>query len=246
MNDPVEIHLLDRRVRLLQPAHGFRTSLDSVMLAAACPARAGMRVLDMGSGVGGAAFCLLTRVPGIFLTGVELQKEYVALARENAVLNKKAATFVSGDIRSYEPEKRFDHVICNPPYLEAGAHTPSPMEEKALANGHLASDLSLQDWLDAGFRALKSGGSLTLIHRADQTDRIVQGLGRRFGAVEFIPLWPRAGHAAKRVVVRAIKDRKSPTVLHPGLILHEENGAYTPAADTILRDGAALYGTDRL
>jgi tRNA1(Val) A37 N6-methylase TrmN6 len=40
--------------------------------------------------------------------------------------------------------------------------------------------------------------------------RIIQGLGRRFGAVEIIPFWPKSGEPAKRVIIQAIKDRKPP------------------------------------
>ncbi|MCB9989472.1 MAG: methyltransferase [Rhodospirillales bacterium] len=262
IESPVEIHVLDKKVRLLQPAQGFRTSLDSVMLAAACPVQDGQSVLDMGCGVGGAAFCVLQRLSGAHVTGVDVQADYVALAQRNIELNgaQVLAEFVCADIRDFKPDRRFDHVICNPPFMEAGHHTPSPHEGRALANGHVdichsehceeseaaAQDpsltlrMTLKDWLDAGFHNLKSGGSLTMIHRADMTDKIIQGLGRRFGAVEIIPLWPRAGQAAKRVIIRAIKDRKSPAALHPGLVLHEGNGDYTAAADSVLRDGSGI------
>jgi tRNA1(Val) A37 N6-methylase TrmN6 len=241
-----EIYVLDRRVRLLQPEEGFRTSLDSVMLAAACPAREGERVLDMGCGVGGAGFCLLARVPGCHVTGVELQADHVALAERNIALNgaEGRAAFACADIRDFmpdcPPEARFDHIICNPPYLDAGAHTPSPQAKLATARGHAGAEMGVKDWVDAGFRLLESGGSLTLIHRADQADRIIQALGRRFGALALIPLWPHAEEAAKRVIIRAVKDRRSPATLHPGIVLHGADGAYTPEAEAILRDGRPI------
>lgn len=268
MSEAEKIHVLDKRVALYQPANGFRTSLDSVMLAAACPARAGDRVVDMGCGVGGAGFCVLARVPGAHLTGIDIQQSHIELAHENTGLNKDIVSFLrkqesdSGvspdpgvrrddktgikficcDIRDYDvadKNERFDHVICNPPYMEAGAHTASPSEEKAVAKGHNSS-VSLQDWLDAAFRLLKNGGSLTIIHRADAVDRLIQGLGKRFGATEIIPLWPRAGQDARRVIIRAYKDRKSPARIHPGIVLHEEDGSYTTQADKVLRAAQAI------
>lgn len=235
---PEEIYVLDKKVRLLQPAAGgFRTSLDSVMLAAACPAKAGDRVLDAGCGVGGAAFCLLWRVPDIRLTGVEWEDSYIELARGNSALNGKAAEFVLADIRDYRPETAFDHVMVNPPYLEAGRHTPSPDEVRAQALGHQLRDLTLEDWIRAAHRLLRSGGTLTLIYPAHGVDRIIRALGRKFGAIEIIPLWPKARQEAKRVIIRAIKDRQTPARLRAGLTLHEDNGDYTVAADKILRGG---------
>ncbi|MBU0858601.1 MAG: methyltransferase, partial [Alphaproteobacteria bacterium] len=147
---------------------------------------------------------------------------------------------VQADIRDFAPGMRFDHVICNPPYMEAGAHTASPDGGKALALGHDDATMDVVVWVDAAFMHVKSRGSLTMIHRADMTDKIVRALGKRFGGVTIIPLWPRVGVAAKRVIIRAIKDSRSPAHMHPGLVLHEADGAYTPATEDILRRSKAL------
>lgn len=236
-----EIHVLDHRVRLLQPTDGFRTSLDSVMLAAACPAQGSETLLDLGCGVGGAGFCVLVRVPGTHLTGADIQPDHIDLAVQNIALNNMEgrAAFVTGDIRALNI-KEFNHVICNPPYLDAGTHTPSPSAPKATALYHADEDISVKDWVDAGFRNLKNGGSFTIIHRADHTDKIIQSFGKKFGAVEVIPLWPRTGETAKRVIIRALKNRKTPAKIHAGLVLHNVDGSYTEAADKILRGGEAI------
>lgn len=241
MSDIAEIYVLDKKVRLLQQTEGFRTSLDSVMLAAACPvAREGQQVLDMGCGVGSAAFCLLERVPECFVTGVDIQAECIDLAIKNAELNKKInhTSFICVPVQEFEvetPDRRFNHVICNPPYLEAGHHIVSPQKGIATARSHASDDITLEDWVKAALRLLKSGGSFTVIHRADSMDRIIQALGRSFGAIDIFPLWPAKNKPAKRVIIRAIKDRKSPTTLHQGIILHDENGKYTKEAEDILR-----------
>lgn len=234
---PEEIFVLNKRVRLLQPPKGFRTSLDSVMLAAACPAQPADHVLDLGAGVGGAAFCLYKRV-GCAVTGVELQTEYVTLARDNIPLNDATAkaSFIQADIQDYKSPQPFDHVMCNPPYFESGGHSISPDRLRAHALGHLDEEMNIKSWVDAAFHNLKSNGSITMIHQASMTVEIVQALGRRFGAVEIIPLWPRAEQPAKRVIIRARKDRKTPCALHPGLVLHQADGRYTPITDGILRD----------
>ncbi len=245
MKSPEQIHVLNKRVCLLQPVDGFRTSMDSVLLAAACPAKSGDHILDLGCGVGGAGFCVLERVPDTKLTGVEIQQDHADLANENITLNKMEgrADFVCCDIRNYSETSggtRFDHVICNPPYLDAGTHMPSPFRQKAAALYHSDENISVKDWIDCGFHHLKSGGSFTMIHRADQTDKIIQGLGKRFGAIEIISLWPRQGDAAKRVIIRALKDRRTPALVHPGIVLHQKDGTYTNEADDILRGASVI------
>ncbi len=78
---------LDGRLKVLQPAKGYRAGLDAVLLAAAVPARAGERVLEAGAGVGVASLCLASRVSGLEVAGIELQPELVRLAGENISRN---------------------------------------------------------------------------------------------------------------------------------------------------------------
>ncbi|MEA1652986.1 hypothetical protein UAJ10_28720 [Nitrospirillum sp. BR 11164] len=92
----------------------------------------------------------------------------------------------------------------------------------------------------AAARLLAPRGTLTMIHRADRVDEILARLAGRFGAVVLYPLWPRAGTEAKRVIVRARLGARTPARLLSGLVLHDEGGRYTPAADAALRGGAAL------
>lgn len=241
MNANKPIYVLGERVLLQQPVEGFRTSIDSVLLASACRIRENQTVLDMGCGVGSAGLCVLRRVEGTLLSGVDIQHDHLELARQNAILNamSERCHFVCSDIRTYR-DHQYDHVICNPPFLDAGAHIPSPSQSKALAMGHKEVGLTVKDWIDSGFYNLKPLGSLTLIHRAGDTDKIIHALGKRFGSIEIIPLWPKVGVAAKRVIIRAIKNRKSPTIIHPGLVLHKEDGKYSDIAENIFRNMAPL------
>lgn len=243
---PEEIYVLDKAVRLLQPEGGFRTSLDSVILAASCPAKPGDRVLDLGCGVGGASFCLRHRIPGVLVQGIDKEGEYIDLARQNIALNPDTGRceFTVGDIRAFRfsaPDQRVEHVLCNPPFLSTGTYTQSPDELRAAALGHRDDEIDLKDWIDCAFHNLQPGGSLSVVHRADTVDKIIQEMGRRYGQIEIFPLWPRQGEAAKRVVVRARKDRRSPAAIHAGLVLHNRDGSYTEGAELVLRAGRALF-----
>jgi tRNA1(Val) A37 N6-methylase TrmN6 len=235
------IHVLNKRVELAQPEDGFCTCIDAVLLAAACPVKAGESILDLGCGLGSAAFCALKRVEDTTLTGIDILPEAIELARHNALLNrmKERTHFKCIDIRDFE-NLSFDHVICNPPFLDAGEHTPSPSPARATAIGFGEDDMDLKDWVDCAFRSIKGTGSLTIIHRADAVDEIIRAMGKRFGATEIIPLWPKAGREAKRVIVRTWKHRKSPARIRPGTVLHREDGDYTDEAEKILRDMQAI------
>lgn len=236
-----EIYVLDKKVRLAQPKGGFRTSLDSVMLAAAVQAKNAETVLDAGCGVGGASFCLLHRLD-VRLTGIDINAEYVELARTNNGLNARQGDFEVADIRDFRLNEThlFDHIMINPPFFEAGAHMPSPDLGRAQANGHLDEDLSLADWIKSAHRLVKSKGSITIIYPAYGIDRIIQAMGKRFGAIEIIPLWPKKDVDARRVIVRALKDRQTQARLLQGIILHNSDGSYTLEAEKILREGISI------
>lgn len=238
-----ESGLLGGRVRLLQPRRGYRAAIDPVLLAAAVPARDGDLAVDLGCGAGAATLCLAARVPGLRAIGLERQPEMAALARAGAAASGLAerVTILDGDLRTPPPELpagHADHVLMNPPFLPAarGSRPPQPGKDAA----HVEGDTDLADWLAAARRLLKGRGRLTLIHRADRIDQILQALAPGFGAVELIPLWPRAGQPARRVIVRARRDARSPAIIQPGLVLHRTDDGYTPEAEAILRHAAPL------
>jgi tRNA1(Val) A37 N6-methylase TrmN6 len=234
--------LLGGRVLLAQPATGYRVAIDPVLLAASLTAGADDYILDAGCGTGAAALCLAARIPNCRIAGVELNGELAALARSNVSANgfddRVAVTSASFDAYAAEHAGMFDQVVTNPPFYEDGRHTRSSADSKAMAHGE--QGLPLDDWIKAAAVALRAGGRLTLIHRADRLDALLAAFGKRFGAATIFPLWPRAGVEAKRVLVSAVKGRRTSPRLMPGLILHESDGAYTAAAQAILRDAAAL------
>jgi tRNA1(Val) A37 N6-methylase TrmN6 len=238
-----EDRLLDGRIRLKQPRHGYRAAIDPVLLAATTPALPGERVLDVGAGVGAASLCLAFRVPGTRITGMELQPDLAELAAANIRDNglEDRVHILTGDLLSPPAgllPSSFDRVMSNPPFQKAGTHTPPPGASRALAHGEGAADLAA--WIAFCTRMLKPRGTLTLIHRADRLDDLIALLHGQFGAVTLIPLWPKTGRPAKRVLVTARRGARSPAALSAGLILHEADGGFTPAAEAILRHGNAL------
>lgn len=226
---------LDGRVRVMQPDTGFRAGLDAVMLAASVPAKSGQGCLELGSGVGTVSLCLAARVPGVAITGVEMDAGLVRLAVDNAAANDAKARFVAGDIFALPPELKrdFDQVFCNPPFHGEGQASPDAARAAALMDGG-----RLGDWLKLGLQRTVSGGFFTAILRADRLNEALAALPER-GVCAF-PLWPHAGEAPKRVIVQARKGSLAPFALLPGLVLHRENGDWTDESAAVLRRGEPL------
>jgi len=240
----IETTLLRGRVKLLQPKVGFHASVDSVFLAAAAPVRDRFHVLDVGCGVGSVGLCIYARNQNIHLTGIDFQDDLVDLARQNAQLNGLGARgrFFHGDISTekYIEDNGFNLAVMNPPYLASGAHTASPERIKAASHGD--GGVTLGGWVKYAHRKLKAGGNLALIHRADRLDDAINALTQRkwFGSLVILPLYSHEGEPAKRVIIRARKERYAPLVLRSGLIVHKENGKYTREADALLSGAAGI------
>lgn len=236
------------RLRLLQPIKGYRAATDPVLLAAACGAVPGQSVLDMGCGAGAAVLCLGLRVPGLRLAGVEVQPAYADLARRNAARNGVECAVHEGDITRMPKALRvdFDHVITNPPYYLQG--TASPLEARARA---MQVELPLADWVQAAGRRLVPGGWLTLICGADGLPDVLAGMGSKLGSVAVLPLQPREGRAAARVIVQARKGGRAPFrllapfTLHTGATHDGDRESYTAEANAVLRDGGDLLARFR-
>ena len=229
--------LLGGRVRLLQPARGYRIAIDAVLLAAAIDSRDGERVLDLGAGVGAVGLCLAARVPGCSIVGIELQPALAALAERNAALNDMASRMrtIVHDLAQPLPDiGTFDHVVTNPPYLSAAVADPSPDRIKALATVESSADLAR--WLAVAVSSAKPAGTMLVIHRSDRLDELVDGLVRLgWGDVTIKRLPPAA-----RVLVRARRAAAPTRREAVPMILHRPEGGYTEAAEAVLRGAAPL------
>src|SRR3569833_4374249 len=87
MDEASEDRLLGGRVRLLQPAKGYRAGMDAALLAAACDARTGERVLDVGCGPGAVLLQAAVRRPDARFSGLERDAVALELARRGVELN---------------------------------------------------------------------------------------------------------------------------------------------------------------
>jgi tRNA1Val (adenine37-N6)-methyltransferase len=236
--------LLGGRLDLWQPRSGYRAATDPVLLAAAVQARPGQSVLELGCGAGAGLLALGLRVRDLGLTGVERQPAYAELARRNAARNGLPARIACADLARLPAELRlaFDHVLMNPPWFD-------PTDPAAADPGRDTAqreETPLADWLSVGLARLAPGGWLSVIHRAARLPDLLSGLSGRAGAVAVRPLIPRAGRPAGRVIVQARKGARGPFRLLAPLILHEspahpgDRDDFSPAAQAILRDMAAL------
>jgi tRNA1(Val) A37 N6-methylase TrmN6 len=238
--------VLGGKLVLRQPLRGHRFGHDAILLAAAVAARTGESAVEFGAGVGAAGLALARRVEGLKVTLVEIDPALAALASENAARNGLSARVHAVSLDVTAQASAFaalglapgsaDHVLMNPPFNAA----PNPSPDKSRRMAHVASDDTLARWLSMAARLLRPAGDVTLIWRADGLGDVLAALSPGFGTIAVLPIHGKPNSPAIRVVVHAVKDRNGPLALLPGLVLTDVEGKPTVAAETVLRDGAAL------
>lgn len=238
--------VLGGRLVLRQPLRGHRIGHDGILLAAATAAQSGEHAVDLGAGVGGAGLALACRVAGLAVTLVEIDPALTKLAlgniERNGLLDRVCAVCL--DVESSAADftaaglapASAACVLMNPPFNVV--QQPSPERSRRIA--HTASPETLLWWLAAATRLLRPDGAVTLIWRADGLADVLAALAADFGAVTVLPIHPKPGAPAIRVLARAIKASRAPLKLLPGFLLADADGKPSAQAEAVLREGAEL------
>lgn len=239
--------ILNGRLRLLQPKRGHRFGHDAILLAAATPAAKSQRIVELGAGIGAASLALLARVPGIDVTLVEIEATLAALATQNIARNGFAAQArsVTLDVGAPDPDfiaagltpATFDIVLMNPPFNDERLQaSPDPARRRA----HHAAPDTLRLWLDRAARLLRPHGTVSLIWRAEDQDRVLDTLAGDFGAAKILPVHPAPEQAPIRILVNAIRGETAPPSILPGLTLTDRDRRPSREAEACLRENAAI------
>ena len=240
-----ESWVLGGRVRLVQPVKGYRAGMDAALLAACLDPKPGERVLEVGCGVGGALLQAAARWPQVQFLGVERDASALALAKANILTNGMSDRVQAraGEVASGPAAlglSGFDLALCNPPFFDDPSALRGPAPERA---GAWLADDGLEAWTDFLTRAVREGGSIVMVHRADRLHDLLSGLARRAGSFAIRPVQPFADAPAKRVLVKAIRAGRGPLQILPALVLHEQGGEHTAEAQALYRGEAGLGWT---
>lgn len=246
----VEDAFLNARLVLRQPRKGHRAGTDAVILAAAAPARFTGHAVDVGSGVGAAGLVLAVTRPGACVALVEKDPLLAELARETLVLNGMTdrCTVHEADISSPSArraagllDEAADLVVTNPPFLDPARARVSPEHGKRQAHAMAESGPeALQAWIAASLALLAPGSLFVMIHRPEALATILSALETRTGEVTILPVLPREGTSASRILIRARKGSRGPLAIASPLVLHAAAGGFTPRAAAIHRGEAAI------
>ena len=239
---------LDGRLNVTQPAKGFRAGLDSVLLGAAV-GNTGGPLLDLGCGAGVAAMVALAHHVAISALLVDSNPDMLPLATGNLGDNGFADRARAGlaDVTARGADRKlaglatdhFKSVIANPPFFAVGQGTV-PGDNGRAAARHMERE-GLDRWIKTAAGCAAPDGEVIFIHVSESLGPLLSAFEVRFGAITVLPLTPRPGAAATRVLVRGIKGSRAPLTLLSSRALHAEaGGAFAPEFEPIFRGLARL------
>jgi tRNA1(Val) A37 N6-methylase TrmN6 len=248
--------LLGGKLQLRQPAKGHRAGTDAILLAAAAGEAGSGLIVDVGAGVGTAGLAVALREPAARVALVENDAPIAALARENLAVNgladrgfvaeadvtlprqRRAAGLVDGEARL---------VLTNPPFFAPGRVRVSPIAARGRA--HVMAEpegdpiAPLTRWLRAALALLAPAGTFVAIHRPEVIGELIAAVDGRLGDLRLLPIHPRSGAAAIRVLLIGTKGSRAPLRLLQGFALHQDDGTFTPLAEAVHRGEALLVET---
>ena len=230
-----ELHeLFDGRLKLYQPARGYRFSIDALLLAAFARERCSGAVADLGTGCG-VLPVLLARCGAVErILGVEIQDELAELARCNIVFNGcgDKVSILHGDVRMLQdlgPAESFDAVVTNPPFYPVESGRINPMAQKAAARHELHG--SLDDFTAACTYLLKQGGSCMVVYSASRLPDLLAAMRAKSlepKTLQFVHA--RSDEPATMVLAQAVKGAGAEMSIEPPLVLYESQGVYSGQA----------------
>ncbi len=129
------------------------------------------RVLDLATGSGAVALALKRAVPALEVTGADVSGAALHVARANAERLGLEIEWVESDWFGALAGRRFDVVVCNPPYLaSADPHFEGPLafEPRLALDGGPDGLDAVRAVLDAAPAHLTPGGRLLVEHGFEQ------------------------------------------------------------------------------
>lgn len=235
-------------LRIIQPRHGYRFSVDPLLLCAFAAAEGAGRVIDLGTGCGIIPLVLARQVEGTTFVGVELQESMAAFAERNVTLNglTDRVTIVRDDVlglRRRFAVSSFDLVLSNPPYRRQGSGRISPKAGRDHARHE--STATLADFLAAAKYLVKPTGRICFIYHPGRLPELFAEAERQ----KLAPLRLRLVHGtpgaeARMALVELVKARKGELRVLPPLLVRDEASVYSAEVAAILGEEGSS-GNDR-
>lgn len=230
--------ILGGKLSVIQPRHGYRFSIDSVLLARFIRAREGSRILDLGAGCGVVSLIIADLLKPREIVALEIDSAMAELINRNANSNGLGnISAICGDFRQrrlsgIEPGS-FDAVVANPPYRAPGSGGPSPNPARQTARQEEQGVLA--DFVKGAARYAKFGGAAVMVMTASRGAELISLM--RLWALEpkrVRLVHPRIEMPASVLLIEARRGGGIGVTIEPPLVIYSKKGLYTEETRKLL------------
>lgn len=237
-------------LKVFQHRHGYRFSLDPVLLSAFIDCKAVETAVDLGTGNGVIPLLMSAQEKAEKIIGLELQTEMVKRAKRSVQYNglENVITIIHGDVRALPDELiqvNCDLVTVNPPYRLSNSGRIAADNERGMARHELAG--GLLDFLQAAETLLKDGGRFYAVYLVERLTELLSKMRScKLEPKRLRMIHPRQGVPANLVLVEGRKNGGMGIAVDPPLFLYTgKSREYTEEVMEIYGQGAGRVGTNR-
>ena len=230
--------ILDGSITLIQPKHGYRFSIEAILLARFARASTRDRILELGAGCGVVSIMIAALHRPREVVAIEIQPSLAEMITRNAAINKlDSVTAVNADLRqkkiaSVEPAS-FDLIVANPPYRAAATGRENPDHSRRVARGE--STATLIDFVAAARRYARNRGRVAFVFTARRSAELISAMrSKQLEPKRIRFVHPQIAIPASVMLVEARVGGGIEVAIEAPLILYECPGIYTAEARALL------------
>ena len=156
-----------------QSPNVFRVGTDGVLLGALVSVEDVTNILEVGTGTGLVSLMLAQRQPKAKILAIDISEDAVNLSKENFSNSKfrDRIEVAQHDFKIFETEKRFDLIICNPPFFELNSSVKDVIARQKI-------ELDFFDLIKKSAELLSENGKFTVIIPSDSAAAFVKKANR--------------------------------------------------------------------
>ena len=157
----------------------MKVGTDGVLIGAWADVEGDSHILDLGTGSGLIALMLAQRNSEAEILALDIDEQAAAQAQRNFELSPWAErlSVVNANVCDYVSERKFSHIVTNPPYFVDSLHSP----DAARTTARHTSSLDFEQIISSAERLLEPWGRLSVILPTD--------VASLFRSVAFERLW---------------------------------------------------------
>ena len=230
--------IFDGSITLIQPAHGYRFSVEAILLSRFARAGTRDRVLDLGAGCGVVSIAIASLYRPREVVALEIQPTLAEMIARNAAINGlNSVHSVCANVRQKKiagiAPATFDLVVANPPYRAAASGRENPDHSRRIARGETTATLA--DFVSAARRYARTRGRVAFVFAARRSAELISAMRTNHlepKRIRFVH--PRIEMPASVILLEARVAAGIEVTIEPPLILYERPGIYTPEARALL------------